>query len=313
MGIKEGKKTLFLIHQHADPDAIGSSYYLSKRFPGDVASPTAPSKSGKNLLSFLDFRLNRSVDFEEYEQIVVIDTSSPEQLEPLEVPSHDVLVIDHHPSNSWDGKVHLEDRTSCAEIVYEMFKKEDLTEKEGLGLAAGILTDTSSLQRGDSRTFLSLGEILERSGVELRDVKEVLYEKRSFSEKVARLKGAGRSSFIESDGVIIAHTEIGAFEGSVASYLLKGGADAALALNRSEEKLRISGRAVEDLVEEGIDLGRIFRGLSEGKKDMEGGGHPGAAVLTVSDVSEESEHYLDLCLDSIVSSIKERELGRSKE
>lgn len=318
MRIKEGKSTLFLIHQHADPDAIGSSYYLSRIFSGDVASPTSPNKSGKNLLSFLNFEIQHSVNFEDYEQVIVLDTSGPDQLAPLDPPSDGtlVLVIDHHLSNSWGEEVelHFEDRTSCSEIVYEITDTETLTRKEGIALAAGILTDTSFLKRGDSRTFLSLGEILEKSGIDLYEVKDILYERRSYSEKVARLKGVKRSSFIETDGFIIAHTEIGAFEGSVASYLLKGGADIALGFNHSEEKdfLRISGRVVKDMVEKGIDLGKIFRNLSKQRKDTEGGGHPGAAVLTVSNVSEEKNHYLELCLDSIISLIKEKELGRGK-
>jgi len=318
MEIKENKKTLFLIHQHADPDAVGSSYFLSQIFSGDVASPTPPSRLGKTLSSFLDLDVQRTVDFKNYEQIVVLDTSNPSQLEPLVIPKDKdiTLVIDHHLSNSWedDIELHFEDRTSCSEIVYDMVKKEDLTEKEGIALISGILTDTSFLKRGDSRTFLSLGEILEKSGVSIQAVKGVLYESRSYSEKIARLKGGKRSSFTEVDGVIIAHTEIGAFEGSVTSYLLKGGADIAFCLNRSKKKnaLRISGRASEKLVKKGMDVGKIFTDLSKKRKNMDGGGHPGAAVLSVSNLSKENDHYVNLCLDRIISTVKEKGLSQRK-
>ncbi|MBS3817293.1 MAG: DHH family phosphoesterase [Candidatus Thermoplasmatota archaeon] len=315
MEIDKGKTSLFLIHQHADPDAIGSSYYFSKNYGGDVASPTSPSKSGQKLLSFLDFTLNHEVDFEIYDQVIILDTPHPDQLKPLDTPLEKTSIIDHHPSNSWDRDVHFEDRTSCSEIVYDLIEPEDLTRKEGVALASGILSDSSSLQRGDFKTFLTLGKILKKADIDLQDVKNILFEPRSHSEKIARLKGTERSSFEETEGFIIAHTEIGAFEGSVASYLLEGGADIALAVNRSgnNDDLRISGRAVDEVTERGVDIGKIFKDISKDKKDMHGGGHPGAAVLNVSSISKEERSYLDLCMNEIVSSIKEKGLDRPKD
>ncbi|MEF8873904.1 MAG: DHH family phosphoesterase [Candidatus Thermoplasmatota archaeon] len=307
------KKILFLIHEHADPDAVGSAYYLSRSYGGDIASVSAPSTTGKNLLSFLDFELESSVDLEKYDLIIVLDTPDRSQLEPFNLPLEKVFVIDHHSSNSWtDVEVHFEDRTSCAEIVYEMSDDKTLTRKEGLALAAGIFTDSSSLQRADAETLLTLGEILEKSNVSLHDVKEVLFESRSFSEKVARLKGAKRAEIREVNGLILADTTIGAFEGSVASYLLEGGADIVLVMNPSADKggSRITGRAVQEVTEEGIDLGKLFKDIAEGEKVLDGGGHPGAAVLNIS-VSGDDQ--LEWTLEKIITETKEKGLGRGKD
>ncbi len=307
----ENKKILFLIHDHADPDAVGSAYYLSVNSGGDVASPSSASATGKNLLSFLEFPLKHSIDIHEYDLFVVLDTPDPSQLAPFDLPLEKAFVIDHHSSNSWeDVDVYQECRTSCAEIVYEMVGPETLSRKEGIALAAGIFTDSSSLQRADHKTLLCLSEILEKSGVTLREVKDLLFESRSYSEKIARLKGAKRVKFTELNGFILASTEIGSFEGSVASYILNAGADIVLVLNSiSKNRSRITARASEEVTEMGIDLGKIFERIIDEEKEVDGGGHPGAAVLKVS---RQEENRLKTISRMIMSEIRERELGREK-
>ncbi len=307
------KKLLFLIHEHADPDAVGSAYYLSRYYGGEIATPSPPSTTGKNLLSFLDFELKSSIDADKYDLIIVLDTPDMSQLEPFEIPLEKVLVIDHHSSNSWDDvDLYLEERTSCAEIVYEIIGDRTLTEKEGIALAGGIFTDSSSLQRADAKTLLTLGKILERSGIDIHDVKEVLFESRSFSEKIARLKGAKRADWKEVNGFILAETTIGAFEGSVASYLLDGGADIALVINPSadEYRSRIIGRAVQEVTDSGLDLGKLFTDLAEDEKGFEGGGHPGAAVLNISGPVDDISRYIS---EKIIKRMKDIGLGRNKD
>ncbi|MEF8836114.1 MAG: DHH family phosphoesterase, partial [Candidatus Thermoplasmatota archaeon] len=247
MEIEKDEKLLFLIHQHADSDAVGSAYFLQRRWGGKVASPTGPSGTGKNLLTFLGLSLYNDIDSSEFDRIIVLDTPDPDQLEPFELPDDERLIIDHHKNSSWDEEIFFRDRTSCCEIVYEREKPEELTKEEGVALIGGIFTDTSSLYRGDFKTFEVLSEIMKKSGVSLDEVRSILFDKRSYSEKIARLKGAQRSSQIEVNGFIIVKTEIGAFEGSVSSYLLRGGADIAFSGSENESGFRISGRAVEDV------------------------------------------------------------------
>ncbi len=310
MEIEKDEEILFLIHQHADPDAIGSAYFLQRRWGGKIASPTGPSGPGKNLLTFLGIELNNEIEFSEFDRIVVLDTPDPSQLEPFEPPEDKRFIIDHHRSSSWEGDIFFRDRTSCCEIVYEMEEPRELTKEEGIALIGGIYSDTSSLCRGTSETFKILSEIMEKSGVELEEVRSVLFDKRSYSEKIARIKGAQRSFHREVNGFIIMKTEIGAFEGSVSSYLLRGGADIAFSGSEDEEGFRISGRAKEDVLERGIDIGRLFESIQKDDSKASGGGHPGAGVLT----GEGSvEKYLDLCIEKIVDEIKDQGLGKSKD
>ncbi len=309
MEIDKDKDILFLIHRHADPDAIGSAYFLQSRWGGIVASPTGPSGTGKNLLTFLEFELIDDFEFEDFESVIVLDTPEKIQLEPLIPPEDMMTVIDHHKNSTWEGDVLIEDRTSCCEIVYELERPEELTEKEAVALISGILTDTSSLYRGTAQTFKTLSEIMSKSGVSLDQVRSILYDKRSYSEKVARLKGGQRSTFHEVNGFIIALTEIGAFESSVSNYLLQGGADVALSGSENEDSFRISGRAKKNTVDIGIDMSKIFQMVAENEPELSGGGHPGAAVLAGKG---DLKRHLDICKQKITENIKEKGLGKSK-
>ncbi len=310
MEIEKDEKLLFLIHQHADPDAVGSAYFLQRRWGGKIASPTGPSGTGKNLLTFLGLSLYNDIDFSKFDRIIVLDTPDPCQLGPFEPPKDKRFIIDHHRNSSWDEEIFFRDRTSCSEIVYEMEDPEELTKEEGVALIGGIFTDTSSLHRGTSETFEVLSKIMEKSGVSLDELRSILFDKRSYSEKIARLKGAQRSSRIEVNGFIIVKTEIGAFEGSVSSYLLRGGADIAFSGSEDDEVFRISGRAVEDVLEKGIDIGRVFKSMQKGYSEVSGGGHPGAGVLSGKGSLEK---HLDLCIEKIIDEIKEKGLGKPKD
>lgn len=310
MEIEKDEKILFLIHQHADPDAIGSAYFLQNSWGGRIASPTGPSGTGKNLLTFLGFELVHDIDLIKFDRIVVLDTPDPAQLEPFYPAEEKRLVIDHHSNSAWDGEVLFENRTSCCEIVYDMERPNKLTKKEGIALISGILTDTSSLNRGSSETFKTLSEIMEKSNVSLEEVKSILYDRRSYSEKIARLKGAQRVSLKEVNGLIIAKTRIGAFESSVSNYLLRGGADVSLSGSEDEGLFRISGRASEEVLKEGLDLGNIFQSLSKGNTDISGGGHPGAAVLSGEG---DLKTIMDVCIGKILEDIKEKGMGRFKD
>ncbi len=310
MDIDKDKDILFLIHRQADPDAVGSAYFSLQRWGGDVASPGTPDRAGQKLLSFLEFDILNSIDFDVYHQIFVLDTPDPSQLEPFEFSLEKTSIIDHHSANNWEKDVFYIDRTACCEILYEMVDPLDLSFKEGIALISGILTDTSSLQRATQRTFKTLSEIMEKSGVSLDEVKEILFEERSYSEKIARLKGAKRSSFEEINGYLIASTEIGAFEGSVSSYLLKSGVDAAFSASDDGTTFRISGRASKQIVEDGIDLGILFKSIAEDEEDINGSGHAGAAVLNGSGSSKE---YLDLIVEKLSKKIKKEGLGKPKD
>lgn len=305
MKLEEGVPTLFLTHQKADPDAIGSIFFLKERFEGDVGLPNEPGKTGRRLLEALEMDYTLDPNIDRYEQIIVVDTPNYEQLGPLEPPLERISVIDHHPSPGWDGDLKdyiYEDRRSCAEIVYDLVDPGSVSPKEGKALIAGMMTDTSFFKRADESTFSTLLEVMKRSGVTIEEAVELVSVERSFSEKICRFKGMRRLDYNRINGYLISSTVVGSFESSVSSLILKAGADIAFSGSQRDHRILVSGRASSEMVELGIDLGGFFDEIAEGYYGT-GGGHRGAAVLKGCGDVEET---LDDCVDRMHRKISEK-------
>ncbi|MFW6041018.1 MAG: DHH family phosphoesterase [Thermoplasmatota archaeon] len=308
MKIKKGKSALFLTHQNADPDGIASVYFLSKRFGGDIGLPAPPGRFGKRLVDFLGMDYKINPDISQYDKIIILDTPDPKQLSPIEIRGCDYQVIDHHSTHHWEKTIDYRERTSCAEIVYEIVDPAELTKKEAIALSSGILSDTSNLRRADWRTLSILSEILKKSDISLEEVREVINDSRSFSEKICRLKGAKRLSFKKIKGYLIAFTNVSSFESSVSSMLIFIGADVGFTVSKREKRLLLSGRAKELLITEGLDLGDIFKEICEGYPNLTGGGHPGAAIIKGKGDADE---ILEICIRKTINFISESELERT--
>ncbi len=310
MQIQRDIPTLFLSHQNADSDAIGSLFFLKNRIKGDIALPDHPDKVAKRLVEYLSMEYILEPDLSKYDQIIVVDTAGPEQLEPIEIDGlENIIVIDHHTSNHWEHDVLFQNRTSCAEIVYDIIDPVDITEAEAIGLLAGIMTDTSHFRRGDSLTFKIASEIMEKGSVDVQKVANIIEKERSYSEKICRLKGAQRVHFKEVNGYLIAYSRVKIFESSVSNLLLIAGADISFTGSQRDEVFIISGRASRDLLKSGIDLGQMFTYIQESYSDLYGGGHKGAAVLKGTG---DCEKYLEKCLNHTLDMIRKKGLSRAK-
>ncbi|MFO8110679.1 MAG: DHH family phosphoesterase [Thermoplasmata archaeon] len=308
--VRPGLKTLFLSHQSADPDAIGCLYFLQKRYEGDVALPNPPDRRGKPLAEYLGLDYGLPPLKTNYEQYVVVDTPNPQQLDPIELPLNKTVIIDHHPSNGWDIDVFTEERTSCAEMIYELVDPETLSKDEGIALVAGILTDTSGFSRGTCETFRILSDIMDASGITIPEVYSIISSERSYSEKICRLKGAERSSHLRENGFLIAYTYVKSFESSVCGMLLRAGADIAFTGSQRGDEFLISSRCLNEMVEHGVSLGEIFHDLAEDVQELSGGGHTGAAVLKgKGDVKE----YMTLLVQRTQGLIREKDISRSTQ
>ncbi len=291
MNIREGGNNLFITHQNADPDAVASLYLLWKRYGGVFGLPNGPDSQGKRLMEYLEIDPVIDPDPQGYESVIVVDTPDPKQLEPLVLPDEGVTVIDHHRANLWERDVTYEDRKSCVEIIYDMVRHRDLSDKEAIAVIAGILSDTSNFRRGDQLTFKTLWEVMSRSEITINQVKKILQRPRSYSEKICRLKGASRSSHERVNGYLIAYSFVSSFESSVCNMLLFAGADVAFVASQRDDEILISARVRSELIEEGFDLGHLFNGVSKVCEGVTGGGHPGAGVIRgkgkVEDVLEQ--------------------------
>jgi nanoRNase/pAp phosphatase (c-di-AMP/oligoRNAs hydrolase) len=309
--LEEGKKCI-LLHVNADPDALGSAAALAMAF-SDVTIATCGglSKNGKNLQKNLAIEVVDNPDISEFDKVIVLDTPSPNRLGQYENRLKTPIVIDHHTrSFEWDTELSYIDENiaSCGEIVYQILKlgKREITRKIALALLAGILTDTGKFSHANSKTLIAFGEIMDASHVDMEEVLSIFEEEHEtdYSKRISRLKGAQRLRFERVGGHIIAVSQIGSFEASVCNALIYLGADVAFVGSQRDEEFRISARATQDALSEGLHLGNFLADIGK-ENGCEGGGHNGAAGLTGwGDV----EAMLNICMQRVKAhfSVKNR-------
>ncbi|MCD6367833.1 MAG: DHH family phosphoesterase [Candidatus Aenigmarchaeota archaeon] len=283
--IRNRDNFIILTHHNADVDAIASSLtmkeiLLSMGKKVDVGVAESVSEVARKFLNENDgILIDPSV--EGYDTILVVDTSSPEQLMPIEIPeSKHKIVIDHHIPGaliSGSNSLVIPESTSCSEIIYELSKKLNLnlSSRSMFLLASGIVYDTAHLRNANLKTLKTLVELLERSGHEFKEILSLLSTDIDISEKIAILKSYKRMEAYRIGDVLVAFSHAGSFEASVARNLLRSGADIAIVGAPRKNLIRISGRMKHHLRNK-INLAEIFSNI-QNIIDGSAGGHDVAA------------------------------------
>ena len=284
------KSFLLLCHHNADPDSLGSAIafalYLKSIGVEKVRIGVAQSVSSyaKRLLTFSPVPLEKDPAVEE-EVVLIFDTSSLEQLEPIEIPKDKtVIVIDHHLEKEKPIRADItvvdSSRTSTAEIVWELFKYVDFYDEMAVkALLAGIVTDTANFRFANAGTFRAVSEMLEHFPIQMGEIFQLVApvsdENIDQAKRMAILKACQRLEIKKFRKYVIAVSRVSAYESLACKTFLNLGAD--IAIVGSEKKgVRISARAKESLVKKGLHLGKIMENVGP-VIDGSGGGHAGAA------------------------------------
>ena len=279
---KKEKKTLILGHHNADIDAVSSAillyHYLKKlNFKSvDVGFPGI-SLQARNLLPHLDKKPLEKFDVNDYGLVALVDTSTENQLPGVDLSKSDVVIIDHHQLTGINGKQFVnKDAVSTTEIIYSGFDiPMDKTMAELV--LAGIIFDSAFLRLADNETFALLSKLLSKYKISYGELIELLSIPMPESEKIARLKGMQRCKIERTGGYIIATSEVGSFESSVARALIGAGADAAIVGCKGSE-IRISGRAKRTFIKETkLNLGQQIMPKLGKLLGGSGSGHDAAA------------------------------------
>ncbi|ALM74190.1 DHH family phosphoesterase [Thermococcus barophilus] len=278
---------LLLCHHNADPDSLGSaiafSRYLNRMgLNNRIGVAQSVSSYAKRLLSLA--KVEKDPEVKE-DVVIIFDTSSIEQLEPVEIPKDKfVIVIDHHIEKENPIKAHIRivdsSRTSTAEIVWELLKYfnfyDEIAAKAILG---GIATDTANFRYANAKTFKTVSEILERFPIQMGEIYNltapVSDENIDQAKRMAILKACQRMEIKKFRKYIIVTSKVSAYESLACKVFLQLGADVAI-VGSEKKGVRISARAKEHLVKRGLHLGKIMEKVGpiiEGS----GGGHAGAA------------------------------------
>lgn len=301
----DGTKAV-LVHGNADMDALGSAYAIARCFPGcAIFAPDGLDRVCKMVIAKMETCVRECLG-EGFDRIVVVDTSSPEQLRP-ETEFKADIVIDHHtPTGKWDsaGLFYCDDsKTSCCEIVKELIEGAGIgiPRDAALMLLGGMLTDSGHFQFAKPPLLKAFSELMESHSIPMDEAMDLVQAEESISERIAMLKAASRVKFERVGQMIVAISAAGSYEASSARALLDAGADVAFVGSQRESEYRISGRATQDAVRKGIHLGEIMTHV--GKETMsDGGGHGGAAGISgIGDV----EAMLMICMENAMDAMRD--------
>ena len=229
------------------------------------------------------------------------------------------FLIDHHrPSKQKIAptKNMLVDQNAVAtcELVFDWLKKShiSLDKKTSACIASALVTDSAFFLTANSKTFAIMSESLKKSKKTFSSILSLFSVKKTFDEKIAKLKAAKRARIFLVSKYIVAASDVGAFEADSASALVKIGADISFVGDEDEGKLRISGRASQAVVKrEGFDLAKhVFQKLPK-YFGGSGGGHAGAAGYTGK--GKDINQALMRCIELTKDYFKKRKGFRFKE
>ncbi len=292
---------LILLHGNADPDALASAFAIKSVFPKSVIGvPGGLDRVSKVLAKALEIESTEKVDTS-IGRFLILDTSGPEQLNvTLDLGS--AIVVDHHAKNAkWEKArlYHCDDsRSSCSEIVYELLKVagRKIPKNVALALMFGMLTDSGYFKFARPSTLMTFAELMSTHDIQMDEVMGLADLDTDISERISQLKGAQRLKYWKVGNHIVASSQGSAFEASVCKSLIALGADVAFVGSQRGEQFRISARATQAVVREGLHLGRLLGAIGS-ETTNGGGGHPGAAGITgVGDV----EALLNICVDNSI-------------
>lgn len=304
----KGVNKIILVHGNADMDAVGSAYALSACFPpGDIYAPEGVDRIAGMVADKLNIKILEECNINDYDLVVVVDTSSPEQLRPgVDSVPEGSVVIDHHaPTGKWEGMHFLCDnsRVSCCEIIKDIVDEAgvEIPTDAAIALLGGMLTDSGHFQFADPKMMRSFADLLDRSGVFMDQVFNLTRTQMTMSEKIAVMKAIGKVRFDHVGSMIVAVSFGGSFESSSCRAIMMAGADVAFVGSQRDEEFRISARATQDIVRKGVHLGNILNSISE-ETETDGGGHGGAAGISgIGDV----EAMLHMCMNSTMNEFRE--------
>ncbi len=282
--LESGRKVI-LVHGNADMDAIGSAYALSRAF-GDctIMAPGGIDRVSRMVTEKMGIPVTEGCDISSFDRVVVVDTSSPEQLAPLTDVPKDAVIIDHHmPTGKWDGYKFLCDRTktACTQVVLRVIREKGvpIDRDIGLALAGGMVTDSGHFQFSNPEMLRDFADVMDEAGLDMDEAFNFTRMDMSMSERIAMMKCVERSRFDRVGDMIVAVSYGGSFEASGCRALLQAGADVVFVASQRDDAFRISARATQDMIRRGISLGNIFKQIGQ-EVTADGGGHDGAAGIS---------------------------------
>jgi nanoRNase/pAp phosphatase (c-di-AMP/oligoRNAs hydrolase) len=190
-----GSDKLILVHGNADPDALGSAFALSRAFPPADILPV------EGLEPHIEERIGQfghgtsHPQGKDYPLIVVLDTSSPEQLGPYadirgEI-DHNRPSLTHQQMAERGTFICDEEKRSCAEVVARYLDRAEIpvSKEMALGLCAGDPHGHWTFPFSNADSLRTFARLIDDAGVSVRGRSGIDRFTTDISERVARDEG----------------------------------------------------------------------------------------------------------------------------
>lgn len=309
----QNKNIKILTHDLVDIDALAScltlKYFLTQYFKEQEISIYF-SEFAKPTINYLrnitekfpsfDFSYSKKFNASTSDVVLIVDTNNLNQIElnsnldlvNLGIP---LIFIDHHylgekPKNNTLEISHLifENYSSTAEIILKFFEFYNipLTIPLKILIITAIITDSGFFKHGNNNTIQNVSNLIGED-IDIQDIFLLLKKNETdISEKIAKIKGMQRVKLIREGDFLIGITKVSSYGASIATKLINLGFDIAIVLSKEENQYRVNTRAKKVVcIKTGLHLGKILEEISIKYKGS-GGGHDGAASLTISTESD---------------------------
>jgi nanoRNase/pAp phosphatase (c-di-AMP/oligoRNAs hydrolase) len=294
--LSESKNILILGHHNADPDAVCSMLaikhiYKSLNPKGNsVLVCDDVSRLSKQVIDKLSpGSIILPTSDEKHDLVVILDTNSHfqlgESIEALLLSPGETLVIDHHEANPDLGSlaeysvVDTEASSTC-EIVVKLYDEFDIEIDPEIAnlLLTGMIFDTRRFFYA-KRSALAAALKLVDAGADYERCVSSLLVRPDRSERIARLKAAGRVEIHTIDNWVVVTSKVNAYEASACRALIDVGADVAIVGGKTpKSEVRLSARSTRIFSSKtGVNLGTDVMEKLGKLIGGQGGGHANAA------------------------------------
>lgn len=218
--LDKAHRILLLTHVYPDGDAISSLlgmwHMLRNRGKTPIALASSSLPAYVHMLPGCDHIhiYERDTSLPDVDVICMVDTAGLDRTGPIYDDHSDILltrpliVIDHHVTNTGEGKVNLidADAASCADLICRLIQAlgDPMTPELATCLLLGIYTDTLSYQTNSTtaKSLRAAADLLD-AGADHAAIMNSVYKSIPYS--TIQLMGLAFTQAQRSDGIIWTH------------------------------------------------------------------------------------------------------------